>query len=189
MPIPPVQRIFFYEFSHPNTITTTHFLESLLPNLKQSLSLALQLFYPLSANLRLSPETGEHEPHYVDSVSLTVAESAAEDFHRLVSNHPKDAKEFHPVVPNLPTSSSLLALQVTLFPNSGISIGICLHHVAADGRSLAHFMKSWSSINRTGHLSSISALPLYDRALIKDPNGLKKLFKDQMTRIKFEKSV
>ncbi|XXG87566.1 hypothetical protein AAC387_Pa11g2222 [Persea americana] len=191
LPIPPVQRLFFYEFSDPNTITTTHFLQSLLPNLKHSLSLTLRLFYPLSANLRLSPQTGEYEIHYVDgdSVSLTVAESTAEIFHQLVADNPKDTRGFHPLVPNLPTSSSLLALQVTLFPKAGISIGICLYHVAADGRSLTHFMKSWSSINKTGDLSSVAPLPSYNRAVIKDPGALRKIFIDQMAQIKFEKSA
>ncbi|RWR93054.1 LOW QUALITY PROTEIN: ATP-NAD kinase-like domain-containing protein [Cinnamomum micranthum f. kanehirae] len=191
MRIPPVQRLFFYEFSESNTITTAHFLQSLLPNLKHSLSLTLQLFYPLSANLRLSPQTDEYEIHYVDgdSVSLTVAESTAEIFHQLVADKPKDTKGFHPLLPNLPTSSSLLASQVTLFPKAGISIGICFHHVAADGRSLTHFMKSWSSINKTGDLSSIAPLPSYNRAVIKDPGALKKMFTDQMAQIKFEKSV
>ncbi|XXG39042.1 hypothetical protein AAC387_Pa01g0102 [Persea americana] len=83
--LPPVQRLFFYEFSPTNT-TTSHFFNSLLPHLKHSLSLALQLFYPLAGNLILSPQTGEHEVRYVegDSISFTVAESTA-DFHQLMA--------------------------------------------------------------------------------------------------------
>ncbi|RWR78432.1 phenolic glucoside malonyltransferase 2-like protein [Cinnamomum micranthum f. kanehirae] len=186
---PPVQRLFFYEFSPPNTTTTSDFFNTLLPHLKHSLSLALQFFYPLSGNLTFSSQTCEHEIRYVDgdSVSLTVAESPA-DFHHLVGNHPKEAEELHPLVSQLPTAS-LLALQVTLFPNSGFCIGIILHHAVADGRSLAHFMKSWASICRTGDASSITALPLFDRSLVEDVKGLKKIFLTQMADIKMEETL
>ncbi|KAJ8625780.1 hypothetical protein MRB53_034310 [Persea americana] len=185
--LPPIQRIFFYEFSDPNT-TTSHFLHSLLPNLKHSLSLALQLFYPLCGNLTLSPKTGFPEIRYSDgdSVLLSVVESA-DDFHHLISNQPKDAAKFHNLAPNLPDSSALLSLQVTLFPYSGICIGYCLHHAVADGRSVTQFMKSWSSINRAGDVSLIATLPLYDRALVKDPPGLKRTFMEQMEEYKFGK--
>ncbi|RWR93065.1 malonyl-coenzyme A:anthocyanin 3-O-glucoside-6''-O-malonyltransferase-like protein [Cinnamomum micranthum f. kanehirae] len=188
--LPSVQRIFLYEFSDPNTTTTSHFLHSLLPNLKHSLSLALQLFYPLCGNLTLSPQTGFPDIHYIDgdSVSFSAVESAA-DFHHLVSNYPKDPAEFHTLVPSLPNSTALLSLQVTLFPNSGICIGFCLHHAAADGRSVNHFMKSWSTINRTGDMSLIAAVPIYDRDLVKDPNGLKRLFMDQMEEYMLWKNV
>ncbi|XXG87569.1 hypothetical protein AAC387_Pa11g2224 [Persea americana] len=93
--LPSVQRIFFYEFSDPNTTTTTsHFLHFLLPNLKHSLSLALQLFYPLCGNLTLSPQTGFPEIHYVDgdSVSFSAVESAA-DFHHLAPGRDLEGKD------------------------------------------------------------------------------------------------
>lgn len=122
-----------------------------------------------------------------DSVSLTVAESDS-DFHRLVSNNPKKASEFHPLAPELLTSE-LLSLQVTLFPNSGVCIGVCLHHLAGDGRALAHFMKSWASISRTGNLSSVAPLPFLDRSVIDDPTGLKRVFLEQMEEFKFGKKV
>ncbi|XXG87567.1 hypothetical protein AAC387_Pa11g2223 [Persea americana] len=124
----------------------------------------------------LSTQTGEYKLYYIDgdSVSLTVTESTAQVFHQLVADNPKDTKEFHPLIPTLPTSPSLVALQVTILPYSGNSNGICLHHVAADGRSLAHFMKTRSSINKTGDLSSMASLLSYNRAVIKDPSALKK---------------
>ncbi|RWR78431.1 phenolic glucoside malonyltransferase 2-like protein [Cinnamomum micranthum f. kanehirae] len=186
---PPVQRLFFYEFSPPNTTTTSDFFNTLLPHLKHSLSLALQLFYPLAGNLVLSSQTGEHEVLYVegDSISFTVAESTA-DFHHLVGNHQKNAEELHPLVSHLPPPS-LLALQVTLFPNSGFCIGITLHHVVADGRSLAHFMKSWASIYRTGDVSSITTLPSFDRSLVKDVKGLKKILLTQTADFKMEETL
>ncbi|XP_058092130.1 phenolic glucoside malonyltransferase 1-like [Magnolia sinica] len=139
--MPHIQRLIFYELQQPNN-TTIHFVNTLLPKLKHSLSLTLHLFYPLAGNLTYTSETGEPEIRYIDgdSISLTVAESNA-DFHHLVENYPKDITEFHPLIPQLDLPS-LLSLQVTIFPNSGISIGYSVAHVAADGSTLAHFMKS-----------------------------------------------
>eukprot|EP00268_Persea_americana_P016210 TRINITY_DN17675_c1_g1_i1.p1 TRINITY_DN17675_c1_g1~~TRINITY_DN17675_c1_g1_i1.p1 ORF type:complete len:463 (+),score=63.44 TRINITY_DN17675_c1_g1_i1:1903-3291(+) len=168
-----VRRIFFFEFSD----SKTH-----LPSLKQSLSIALQHFYPLAGTLRLSPQTGEHEIHYTDgdSVPLTIAESDL-DFHELIVDHPRDTAEFHPLVAELP-ASDLISLQFTLFPNSGCSIGLTVHHVVADGSSTMQFMKHWASICRLGHELSLmnSLLPLYDRTLIPDPKGLKRIILDHV---------
>ncbi|XP_058092127.1 phenolic glucoside malonyltransferase 1-like [Magnolia sinica] len=142
--------------------------------------------FPVHSASAMSPETGDHEIRYVDgdSVPLTIAESDA-DFHRLVQNHPRDIAEFYPLLSEL-QPSSLVALQVTIFPNTGISIGISLHHVAADGRSLTHFIKSWSSICRTGDESLITSHPSYDRTVLADRDWLKRLFLKQMSEFKFE---
>ncbi|WVZ06221.1 hypothetical protein V8G54_019567, partial [Vigna mungo] len=45
--LPPVQRVFFYEFHHPTDV----FYDTLLPKLKRSLSLALGHFFPLAGHL------------------------------------------------------------------------------------------------------------------------------------------
>ncbi|XP_058092123.1 phenolic glucoside malonyltransferase 2-like [Magnolia sinica] len=189
--LPPVQRLFFYQFPQnpDNTITTTHFINTLLPKLKHSLSLSLRLFFPLAGNLTRSPNNGEHEIRYVngDSVSFTVAESDA-DFHLLMANHPRDVMELHPLVPQLPVSDPqnqpLLALQVTIFPDSGICIGTCIHHAVADGSSSMHFMKSWASICQSGDESLIRSRPFYDRSVAAYLDGLKRLMLDQIANFK-----
>ncbi|XP_077214094.1 anthocyanin 5-aromatic acyltransferase-like [Tasmannia lanceolata] len=170
VPYLPLQLLLLYEFPHPKS----HFTHSLLPNLKHSLSLTLQLFFPLAGNLIRSIETGEYSICYSDgdSISFSLAESDT-DFHHLASNHAQDVTEFDPFLPQLPTSDTqnlpLLALQVTIFPNSGISIGATLNHVAVDGCSIAHFMKSWASICRSGgDASIITSLPIYQRTLVKN---------------------
>ncbi|XP_077213993.1 malonyl-coenzyme:anthocyanin 5-O-glucoside-6'''-O-malonyltransferase-like [Tasmannia lanceolata] len=179
--------VFFYE--HP--LPTTHFLQTTLPNLKNSLSLSLQLFYPLAGNLTLSLQTSNHEIHYIDgdSVSLTVAESYS-DFYKLTTNHPRDVTEFHPLVPPLQTTPAteknpLVALQVTVFPNAGISIGMSIHHAAADGRSMAHFRKSWASICRSGgDLSVITEPPIMDRTLAARLKQIERNYFKEMEKIK-----
>lgn len=189
--IPPVKRLFFYDYS--DLSNTTQFLNSDLPHLKRSLSLALQHFYPLAGTLTLSPETetGDPEIRYVDgdSVPLTIAESDS-DFYRLVSDQPKDVTESHPLVPQL-APPDLIALQVTIFPKAGLCMGVSVQHAAADGRSFIHFMKSWASICRSRSRYDIiatSSLPIYDRTLIQDSNNhLKRLFLEQLESYKPDK--
>jgi hypothetical protein len=76
----------------------------------------------------------------------------------------------------------LMSMQVTVFPNEGICIGITFFHAAADGSAFHHFMKSWASICRTG--GDLTCLdrspPFHDRAVIKDPNRLEHIFLEEL---------
>ncbi|KAJ4729916.1 putative Anthocyanin 5-aromatic acyltransferase [Melia azedarach] len=173
----PIQRIFFYEFHRP----TLHFTQNIFPHLKQSLSLTLRHFFPFAANLSCSPPPNNPCILYRegDSVSVTIAESDA-DFNHLTASHARDNTEFKCLVPTLPMASfssdtthvvPIMAMQFTVFPNSGISIGITFNHVAADGKSFNHFMKSWAAMHRSEKGSSLS-LPFHNKDMIKDPEGL-----------------
>ncbi|WJX75343.1 hypothetical protein P8452_58884 [Trifolium repens] len=89
--LPPVQRIFFYEFLHPNSL----FFNTLLPKLIKSLSHTLFHFYPLLGHLIWPHDS--HKPiikHLKgNSLLLTVAESDA-DFNNLsVINDPNGLDE------------------------------------------------------------------------------------------------
>ncbi|XP_010247206.1 PREDICTED: phenolic glucoside malonyltransferase 2-like [Nelumbo nucifera] len=123
--------------------------------------------------------------HYKDgdSVSLTVAQFEG-GFHRFSGNQARESKESHSLHPQLSVSGSaipVLALQITVFPNSGISFGFSFHHSIADARTLTHFINSWASICKLGKPSlSTESLPLYDRTLIKDPKGIEKIFMNQL---------
>ncbi|KAI4353819.1 hypothetical protein L6164_002744 [Bauhinia variegata] len=153
--IPP-KRLFFYEYPYP----TQHFLQTILPTLKNSLSLTLQYFFPFAANLICPPKPRKPHILYVDggAVSFTVVESAA-DFSHLTANYPRDIRDLHPLTPKLPSARELddrsrtlplMAVQATVLPYSGFCIGVIFHHAVADGRAFHHFMKSWASICRTG---------------------------------------
>ncbi|KAF8007971.1 hypothetical protein BT93_K1840 [Corymbia citriodora subsp. variegata] len=182
----PMQRLFFYDFpqSPPSFAHTT------LPLLVRSLSLCLRRFFPFAGNLVL-PQAPPQKPHILysdgDSLSLTVAESAA-DFAELISDEPRDATLIHPLVPQFPPPREsngarlwpLMAIQVTVFPNKGICIGVRFLHIATDGRSFSHFMKSWASIHRSRGDPTCIELgdldPSHNRGVIKDLNGLEPIF-------------
>ncbi|KAG4384552.1 hypothetical protein AAZX31_13G285100 [Glycine max] len=178
-----VRRQFFYHF--PNS--TLHFCETILPCLKTSLSQTLQHFFPLAGNLICPPTP--HKPFIRstddDSVTLTIIESEA-DFNHLSSNHPKSIKDLDHLVPKLTCTNThdgtfvfpLVALQATVFPNHGLCIAITYCHVMDDS-CCSHFMKSWSSICRSGGVDFTlveKSPPCFDREVLKDPKGLEAIF-------------
>ncbi|XP_031092938.1 phenolic glucoside malonyltransferase 1-like [Ipomoea triloba] len=195
----PVHRLIFYQ--HP--ISRTHFLETLIPAMKHSLSLTLRHYSPLAGRLIVSPDNSIlPEIRYVegDTVPLVLAESEG-DFGHLTSDHAKSCTDFHPLVPALPPVSRapdgsavvpVLALQVTLFPDVGICVGVTNHHVIGDASSIFSFMKAWEFFSNLADktTSSVSLppefLPSYDRTVIRDPKGLESLFWDNIKNIKIE---
>lgn len=183
---PPTNRIHFYQ----SPISTATFFDSVIPKLKNSLSLTLSHFLPLTGNL-IWPESS-YTPliHYVqsDGVSFTVAESDA-DFHCVSSTDFRDPTATHPLVPKLAVSAervSVLALQVTLFPNHGFSIGITTHHGVVDGKISTTFMKTWAQICKIEGQASSGQFPdlklSYDRSSLKDFNGLEPIYVEYCLR-------
>ncbi|XP_052174644.1 phenolic glucoside malonyltransferase 2-like [Diospyros lotus] len=165
-----IQRLFFYELP-PHLGTAAAFSETVLPKLKQSLSLTLQTWTLLAGNLAWPQSSDKPLIQYSDgdAVSLTVAEYGA-DFHRLSDKSSfREATEYHSHLPDLPSSHArvpVLALQVTLFPNSGFSVGYSAHHVVVDGKTLSMFMNSWASICSSSN--SMADQPFYGRAFLSE---------------------
>ncbi|KEH25130.1 putative isoflavone-7-O-beta-glucoside 6''-O-malonyltransferase [Medicago truncatula] len=186
---PPVERLFFYELTN----STTFFYETLLPNLKHSLSLTLQHFLPLVGNITWPSDSSKPIINYVkgDSISFNVVESKA-SFKDLSSHHCEASKRHHliPLLKNSHEKASLLAIQVTLFPNNGFCIGITTHHAALDGKSSTTFMKSWSYVacSNSNLDSSFLSLPenltpLFDRSLIEDHHsGISEAYVDALMK-------
>ncbi|KAH6775308.1 hypothetical protein C2S52_012869 [Perilla frutescens var. hirtella] len=109
----PDQTLVFYDFP----CSKPHFLETILPCLKKSLSTTLTNFLPLTGNIILPSNSGMPLIRYTsgDSVSLTVAQSD-QNFSYLTSNHQRVADEFYHCVPALPPAIS--SPSVITFPSS-----------------------------------------------------------------------
>ncbi|XVF65656.1 hypothetical protein PTKIN_Ptkin09bG0266900 [Pterospermum kingtungense] len=193
----PMQRLFFYEFPHP----TFHFIQNTLPNLRHSLSLTLQHFFPFAGKIKLPPPP--QRPYILftegDYIPFLVAESEA-DFNHLIGNQARHAQELQALVPKLPPPStnsvgtngleqylsvSLMAIQVTIFPKAGISIGITFFHAAADGSAFADFTKSWASVCRSQwDLAFLNnSPPDYSRDSIQDPQAIWSIFLEQSGKL------
>ncbi|XP_047937818.1 phenolic glucoside malonyltransferase 1-like [Salvia hispanica] len=170
---------------YPLKCSQSHFLDTILVNLKHSLSLTLKHFLPLSSKI-IFPLSSSAMPvsRYStgDSLSLTIATSD-DDFSFIVSNRPKPADDFHQLVPQMPAAVyssdeikfSPLAIQLTLFPNQGICIGITHHHSICDATTLSAFLHTWASINRSNGDEQFlfpNLLPFYGRDSVQDSEKL-----------------
>ncbi|KAK4285518.1 hypothetical protein QN277_002209 [Acacia crassicarpa] len=181
----PNQPLFFFDFP----FSLTHFIAFTLPNLKLSLSLTLQHYFPFAGNF--VPSLEPSKPHIVysesNSVSLVVAESS-DDFNYFCSNHARDVNSFHALVSNLKSEKkeiALMAIQVTVFPDSGICIGITYQNIIADGRTFHNFMNTWAAFCSSQDSSfPQKSLPFYDRGVIVDSHGLEEVFLKQYWRRK-----
>lgn len=179
----PIHQLLFYEI--PNC-SKPYFLETLIPKLKESLSLTLKHFFPLAGNI-IYPLKPEKKPEIRyqarDSVSVTISESSV-DFNNLVGNHPRDADMFYEFIPEMEPIIEesdhkllrVLALQVTLFPGRGVCIGLNSHHSVGDASSFSGFIRSWASINKHGEITARDCFPLFDRALISYPLELDTIY-------------
>ncbi|MED6196823.1 hypothetical protein PIB30_050961 [Stylosanthes scabra] len=185
------KRIFYYDFPYHKS----EFLEKVLPNLKQSLSLALKHFFPLCSNIIFPPKP--QTPHILysegDTLTFIVAESTA-NFNNLASHTPKSITSLDDFVPILPSPSTLedgillitpMSIQVTILPNYGFTICFNFSHVITDGRGFQNFLKLWSSLCmlKEDMFSSKAGL-LYFSSLTKDnisdPNKLKSIFLEKL---------
>ncbi|KAL8030518.1 hypothetical protein ABFX02_14G291000 [Erythranthe guttata] len=153
------QSVLFFDLTAACS-TKPYFLETLVPDLKSSLSLTLGEFLPLAGKIVHPLTPGGDKPilryQSGDSVSFNVCESGA-DFSELAGNHPRNCDDFYAFVPNLPPAKrseksiccAVLALQVTLFPGHGFCIGFVTHHAAADASTVVSFIQTWALINKT----------------------------------------
>ncbi|KAK1393740.1 anthocyanin 5-aromatic acyltransferase-like [Heracleum sosnowskyi] len=193
----PFGRVILYDFP----CSTDHFIQHIVPNLKTSLSLALKHFTPLAGKLSIPSNADSNTDCQIryldgDSVSVTFAECTG-DLDHFLGNHVRDAKVLKPLVPQFPaattciddssesySASPVFAIQITVFPNRAICIGITNSHVVADGNTVFNFVRAWASFAKQLNISDgelnvhnvVSStdfqIPYYDRSSIKDPHGL-----------------
>ncbi|KAI7749094.1 LOW QUALITY PROTEIN: hypothetical protein M8C21_015585 [Ambrosia artemisiifolia] len=126
-----------------------------------------------------------------DSVALTFIECTL-DFNDLTRNHPRKCENFHSLVPSLGNGVKVseyvtlpvFSVQVTYFPNSGISIGMTNHHSLGDASTRFGFLKAWTSVYDSGgdHAFLTSgSLPVFDRLV-----DIPKVFEDRLNQTKLE---
>ncbi|KAG8070702.1 hypothetical protein GUJ93_ZPchr0006g44764 [Zizania palustris] len=139
----PVERAFFYRLGADD-------VNAVLSRLADSLSLALQAFYPVAGRLRLTPgKTNRYELFYQpgDGVAFTVAEHDGIDVDELAAGHPREAEKLSQFVPKLPEGGAMFAVQATVpLPSCrGLALGVTVTHVACDGASSTHFLHTWAA--------------------------------------------
>lgn len=173
-PYPPVERLFLYSIP---SCSESVFLKTHVTTLKHSLSLTLRRFFPFAGKFLPTDSAGSFSSNPIlsytegDGVDFIVAKSDR-DFDELSSHYPREIKTFAGLVPKL--TQGVLAIQVTLFPDNGIGVGVIYHHGVADGLSSMHFVKTWAAFSRLGGTTVESTevdveVPCIDRNKFPEP--------------------
>ncbi|KAL2466403.1 HXXXD-type acyl-transferase family protein [Abeliophyllum distichum] len=136
----------------PDTVTEAYFLDTIVPRLKQSLSLTLKHFLPLAGNI----------------------------VHPIDSGRPMSRYALPPAsISNDSVIFPVLSLQVTLFPEHGMCFGFTNHHAIGDASTIVRFVKAWASVTKfdgEAKLIDDKSLPFYERTGVEDSEGLDSLY-------------
>ncbi|XP_059636696.1 spermidine hydroxycinnamoyl transferase-like [Cornus florida] len=139
--------------------------------LRDSLSKALVVFYPLAGRLHLIGGRGRLELHCNSMGALLLeaeSETKIEDYGDFAPT-PQIRALIPSVDYNLPIHElPLVLVQLTKFSCGGISIGLGISHVLVDGWSALHFVAEWSKI---ALCEPSDSPPFHDRSLLLLANG------------------
>ena len=157
-----VPTIYFYKPSK-------EWLESpnlIIDSLKESMSRALVHFYPLAGRVRWIGQGRLELLCNGSGVELIEAESSTElsDFGDFSCT-----SQFKELVPEVDYDKPidelpLMYAQVTVFGCGGLSLGVTISHIVADGQSALHFMNEWARLARG---EPIETAPYIDYTLLK----------------------
>lgn len=119
-----------------------------LDRLRQSLSEALTLFYPLAGRVKnnMYIDCNDEGAHYVEA-------RVKSDLACVLQNPvPRLMNSFLPLELDDPSVNELpLAVQVNLFSCGGMALGLCVSHKVGDGLSQVTFLNGWAAIARRDH--------------------------------------
>ncbi|XP_039017739.1 malonyl-coenzyme A:anthocyanin 3-O-glucoside-6''-O-malonyltransferase-like [Hibiscus syriacus] len=148
----PMQRLLFYDFPYDSS----HFIQIVLPNLKSSLSLALQHFFPLAGNFVFPPPPLLAYIRFEDGDSVRFIEKETiADFRHLIGDHEQHVEEFQAIVTDLRRYDvSRLICEKLYFVKKCFGIAIDL----LDLRTVLVWMARHGGCNRyaavTGHVKN-----------------------------------
>ncbi|KAL8488623.1 hypothetical protein ACS0TY_024784 [Phlomoides rotata] len=137
-----------YFYPHSSTLESVNVVSIL----KDSLGKALALFYPLSGRLNWSEEGGSRVELHCNAKGVPIYEaesdSAVEDFGDFTPT-----KAIQALIPSVDYTTPIdeipmVIVQVTRFRCGGVSIGLGISHVMADGPSALHFINEWTKFAR-----------------------------------------
>lgn len=120
--------------------------------LKESLSKALSLFYPLAGRLNWAEEGGSRVELHCNGKGVPIfeaeSEAAVEDFGDFTPT-----QSIQPLIPSVDYTTPidqipLIIVQLTRFRCGGLSLGLGISHVMADGPSALHFINEWAKFAR-----------------------------------------
>uniref|UniRef100_A0ACD6A1N2 Uncharacterized protein n=1 Tax=Avena sativa TaxID=4498 RepID=A0ACD6A1N2_AVESA len=148
--------------------------ESIVVSLRASLVSTLARFPPLAGRIVFLPSTGDAAIDCSGSedggARFVVAEMEDADARKLAGDTDHDVDAFKALVPELKTDAlpaEVLAVQVTRL-KGGVAVGVAMHHVVVDGRSLWWFLEAWAAACRG---EDAVGAPTFERTAVTLPGG------------------
>ncbi|XP_065858450.1 spermidine hydroxycinnamoyl transferase [Euphorbia lathyris] len=157
-----VPTIYFYK---PSSIWLTQ-PHSIINTLKDSLSRALVLFYPLAGRLnwigngRLELDCNNNGVTMIDAESHSKIEDLGDLSPSPTYQYLVPVVDYSLPINELP----LLLAQLTKFKCGGISLSLTISHAVVDGQSALHFISEWARIARG---ETLGKLPFLDRNILR----------------------
>ncbi|GAU45302.1 hypothetical protein TSUD_327600 [Trifolium subterraneum] len=152
-------------YNAPNNNNTSTFLETL----KNSLSQALVIYYPLAGRLSLT-KGGRWELHCNAKGALFLeakCETNLNDFGDFVPNNNLVSQLIPKINYNLPIEEiPLLAVQLTRFRCGGFTLGVSACRAVIDGTANSCFMNLWAKLTRGENLSENELAPCHNRTML-----------------------
>ncbi|KAL3632246.1 hypothetical protein CASFOL_025230 [Castilleja foliolosa] len=152
----------YHQYSNPQTISR---------KLKQSLSDALSVYYPLAGRLidnswiDCNDEGAEYlEAQFIDDRVSDIVENPRID----------ELKKYVPASP-FGGADIQLAVQLSFLGCGGTTIGICMSHRLADVMSLVTFVNAWATACRE-HAKTITPRPIFDLSVRFPPADFSRYF-------------
>ncbi|KAK4479458.1 hypothetical protein RD792_014972 [Penstemon davidsonii] len=157
--------------------------EDVIQRLQHSLSKALVLFYPLAGRLSWAEEGGSRVVLHCNGKGVPIFEaesdSTVEDFGDFTPTPSIQA-----LIPSVDYTTPideipLVIVQLTRFRCGGVSIGLGISHVMADGPSALHFVDEWAKIAR---VAEPVVPPFLDRKVLESDKPLDVTFDPSVLR-------
>nr|WEX29776.1 hydroxycinnamoyl-CoA salidroside hydroxycinnamoyl transferase [Rehmannia glutinosa] len=154
-----------------------------ISRLKDSLSKVLVLFYPLAGRLSWAPEGGSRVELHCNGKGVPIfeaeTEAAVEDFGDFTPTPAIQA-----LIPSVDYTTPIdeipmVIVQLTRFRCGGVSIGLGISHVMADGPSALHFVDEWAKIARK---AEPIVPPFLDRKVLETEKPLTSTFDPSVLR-------
>ncbi|GJN39556.1 hypothetical protein PR202_gb28682 [Eleusine coracana subsp. coracana] len=150
---------------------------SVVAALRASLAETAARFPVMAGQIVHVPATGDAAIDCADGgVRFNVAEMGHVDARRLAEDEDHDADAFRRLVPVLDAGqlpAEAMAAQVTRL-RGGVALGVAMHHVVVDGRSVWRFIQAWAAACRgedDADLAAHAPPPTFDRKAIRLPGG------------------
>ncbi|XP_021744160.1 spermidine hydroxycinnamoyl transferase-like [Chenopodium quinoa] len=158
--------VYFYDkpIEHDSFVTSTN---KIVNTLKNSLSRVLVPYYPLAGRLswigggRFKLECNALGAELIE-VESTMKIADFGDFY-------SSSDKFYNLLPEIDYCGRpiqglpLLSVQITRFACGGLSVGLAMSHIVADGASAFRFIKNWARLTRG---EPLEVVPLLDRRIL-----------------------